>query len=633
MIGVMRRYRRLLQIGLLLVIAAFVLTSVVVGTMNGGSDRDDAVASVNGELIPLERYQRRYQAYLDAYSRVYRDRFSPELAEQLGLPQQAVNDLVQEALVVQRARAEGLEVTDEELNAQIQAVPAFQDGGRFSLRLYQEFLKRRGISAGTFEADVRRELTRLKVETTVKGGMKVSDAELEQAFVTRREEVRAAWALIDTGALTAAATASDDEVEAYLKGHADEFRQPERRRVQYATLAPKDFRPRIADEEVQKYYTEHAKEFETPRQVRGSHVLVPVAQTGGSEAEDKARARAAEVIRRVKAGEDFAKLAAEMSEDPGSKGKGGDLGWVSKGEMVPQFEEALFGLKKGEITAEPVRTPFGYHAIRAVDVKEASRRSLKDVAPVIRDRLAGEAADKAARAKADELRPQLQAASDFMAEARRLDLAPVETTIAKVDRPIMPGGTDPLEEAAFALTAGGVSAPVKTPAGWVIVKTIEAIPAGVPPLAEIRDKVVAAVKREKADAVALERARQLAESAGSGDFQALARKAGAQTGETPRFSRAKPAERLPGDAQLAALQARAGEVTAPVKSPQGYYVLKALERAAPDMAQLAGERERLSKEVLAQKQSQAWEAWVNGARANAKVETFGSAPSRGGRRG
>jgi len=248
MIGVMRRYRRLLQIGLLLVIAAFVLTSVVVGTMNGGSDRADAVASVNGELIPLERYQRRYQAYLDAYSRVYRDRFSPELAEQLGLPQQAVNDLVQEALVVQRARAEGLEVTDEELNAQIQAVPAFQDSGRFSLRLYQEFLKRRGISAGTFEADVRRELTRLKVETTVKGGMKVSDAELEQAFVTRREEVRAAWALVDTGALTAAATASDDEVEAYLKGHADEFRQPERRRVQYATLAPKDFRPRIADD-------------------------------------------------------------------------------------------------------------------------------------------------------------------------------------------------------------------------------------------------------------------------------------------------------------------------------------------------------------------------------------------------
>jgi parvulin-like peptidyl-prolyl isomerase len=189
----------------------------------------------------------------------------------------------------------------------------------------------------------------------------------------------------------------------------------------------------------------------------------------------------------------------------------------------------------------------------------------------------------------------------------------------------MLGGPDPLEEAAFALTVGGVSAPVKTPAGWVVLKSIEAIPAGVPALAEIRDKVVAAVKRQKAEALGLERAKQLATDGKAGDLQAAGKKVGAQTGETARFSRAKPAERLPGDAQMAALQTAAGDVTAPVKSPQGYYVLKVLERAAPNMAELPAERERLSKEVLAQKQSQAWEAWVSGARANARVETFAGA--------
>lgn len=625
MITVMRRYRRMLQIGLLLVIAAFVLTSVFVGTMGGSSDRTDAVASVNGESIPLERYQRRYQAYLDAYSRVYRDRFSPELAEQLGLPQQAVNDLVQEALVVQRARAEGLEVSDEELNAQIQAVPAFQDTGRFSLRRYQDFLKRRGTSAAAFEGDVRRELTRMKVETTVKGGIKVSEAELEQAFVTRREEARAAWALIDVGALTTSVAASDDEVQSYLKEHQSEFKQPDRRRIQYVTFPPKEFRPQVAEADVEKYYTEHAQEFETPRQVRASHLLVSVPQTGGSEAEDKARAKVADVIKRVKAGEDFGKLATEVSEDPGSKTKGGELGWVKKGEMVPQFEEALFQLKQGELTAEPVRTPFGYHAIKVLEVKAESRKPLREVAPSIRERLAGEAADKAARAKADEVKPQLQSAQDFMAEAKRLNLTPVETTLAKVERPLMLGGPDPLEEAAFGLAAGGVSAPVKTPAGWVVLKSIESIPAGVPPLAEIRDKVVAAVKRQKAEALGLERAKQLAAEGKAGDLQTVGKKAGAQTGETARFSRAKPAERLPGDAQLAALQTPAGDVTAPVKSPQGYYVLKVLERAAPSMTELPGERDRLSKEVLAQKQSQAWEAWISGARTNAKVETFAGA--------
>jgi peptidyl-prolyl cis-trans isomerase D len=359
--------------------------------------------------------------------------------------------------------------------------------------------------------------------------------------------------------------------------------------------------------------------------VHAAHVLVPVPQTGGSEAEDKARARAADVIRRARAGEDFARLAAEVSEDPGSKSKGGDLGWISKGEMVPAFEAVAFKLGKGELTAEPVRTPFGFHAIKVIDVRPGGRKPLKDVAAQIRDRLAAEGADRAARARADEVRPLLAAAKDFMAEGRRLALAPVETTMAKAERPAMLGAADPLQEAAFGIAIGGVSTPVKTPAGWVVLKAIAAIPAGVPPLAEIRDTVLAAVKRHKADGLAHERAQKLAAQAGTGDFAAAAKSAGAQAGETQRFSRAKPAERLPGDVQVAALQAPAGTVTPPVKSTQGYYVLKVLERVAPNMGDLAAERERLTREVLTQKQSQAWESWVRQARAGAKVEVHGPA--------
>jgi len=627
MITVMRRYRRVLQIGLLAVIAAFVVSSVYVGSMSGGArNRGDAVATVNGEPILIERYQRRYQAYLDAYSRVYRDRFSPTLAEQLGLPQQAVSDLVQEAVVVQRARAEGLEVSDEELNAQIQAVPAFADNGRFSLPRYQEFLRRRGMTATAFENDVRRELTRMKVETTVKAGIKVSESELERAFTLRREEVRAAWALVETAPLAATAAAADDEVESYLKEHSSEFRLPERRRVQYVTLAPKDFRPQVSEAEVEKYYTEHAKEFETPQQVHAAHVLVSVPNTGGSEAEDKTRAKVEDVIRRAKAGEDFAKLAVDFSEDPATKTKGGDLGWISKGEMVPAFEAAAFAMSKGQISAEPVRTPFGFHAIKVLETRAAAKKALKDVAAQIRDTLAAEAADRAARAKADEIKAPLQAAKDFMAEARRIGLSPIETTMSKMERMPMLGGPDPLEEAAFALATGGVSSPVKTPAGWVVLKSTESIPAGVPPLAEIRDKVTAAVKRQKTEKVALERATKLSDEARTRDFAAAAKAAGAQTGETARFSRSKPAERLPGDVQLAALQSPAGTVTAPVKSPQGYYVLKVLERFAPNMADLATERDKLTREVLVQKQSQAWEAWIGQARNGAKIEML--APPR-----
>ncbi|OGL12308.1 MAG: hypothetical protein A3I17_10925 [Candidatus Rokubacteria bacterium RIFCSPLOWO2_02_FULL_72_37] len=632
MITLMRRQRRALQVGLLLVVAAFVASLFVFGTRGfDGGGPPDTVATVNGERISFERYQRRYQAYYDAYAQIYRERFSSELAERLGLAQQVVNDLVQEALVVQRARAEGFELSDEELNARIQAIPAFQDGGRFVLKRYEEFLRRRGISAAAFEDEVRRELTRARVEATVRGSVTVSEAEIEQAFAMRREEVRAAWALVELGPLVAAATAADSELPDYLAKHGDEFRQPERRRVQYVLLAEKDFTKPIGDAEVEKYYAAHQKEFETPHQVRAAHVLARVPDTGGSAAEDKARAKIVDVIRRAKAGEDFAKLARELSEDPGSAPNGGDLGLVSRGEMVPQFEQAVFALKKGEVSPEPVRTPFGFHAIKVVAVQEGGRKPLREVAAQIRGRLVAEAAEAAARARADAIGSELRAAKDFGAAAKALGLTPLEATLVKSDRLAGLGAPDVLEEAAFALTVGGVSASVKTPTGIVLLKSVQAIPAGVPPLEEIKAKVADAVKRQKAEAVAAERARQLAADAAAGDFAAAARKAGAVTGQTPRFSRAKPAEKLPGDAQVAGLETPAGRVTAPVRTQQGYYVLNVLERVAPDTAGLAAEREKILRELLNRKQSLAWESWLSVARQGATIDVSGrlSAPRRG----
>src|SRR5437879_4494387 len=457
----MRRYRRGLQVGLLVVIAAFIASLFVFGQRGFGDGAGrDAVATVNGESIPLARYQQRYQAFMEAYARIYRDRFSPELAERLGLPQQVVNELIQEALIVQRARAEGLLVTDEELNAQIQAVPVFQENGRFALNRYQEYVRRRGSTAVAFENEMRRELTRMKVEQAVRGGVKVTPAEVEQAFVLRREEVRAAWALVELGLLIAAAAASDDELGKYLSAHQDEFRQPERRRIFSVTLTPKDFLKPVADAAVEQYYREHPKEFEEPKRVHAAHVLARVPETGGSEAEDKARAKVADVIRRAKAGEDFAKLAKETSEDPGSAPKGGDLGWVRAGEMVPQFEQALFALKKGAMSPEPVRSPFGFHAIRVLEVREGGRKPLKDVAASIRDKLQAEAAEKAMTTRAGELRPKLLAAQDFTAEAKRLGLAAVESTVPRTDRFAARSAPAPPEEAAFTLAQGSVSPPV-----------------------------------------------------------------------------------------------------------------------------------------------------------------------------
>src|SRR5204862_4890402 len=180
--------------------------------------------------------------------------------------------------------------------------------------------------------------------------------DLGQAFCPRREECRVARALIDVAPIVTATGATDEEIAAYLAQHPDEFRQPDRRKVQYVTVSARDFVTPVSDADVEKYYNEHAAEFESPRQAHAAHILARVGETGGSEADDKARAKIADAIRRAKAGEDFAELAKELPDEPGAASRGGDLGFVGKGEVVPQFEQALFAPKKGEVSTEPVRT-------------------------------------------------------------------------------------------------------------------------------------------------------------------------------------------------------------------------------------------------------------------------------------
>jgi peptidyl-prolyl cis-trans isomerase D len=296
------------------------------------------------------------------------------------------------------------------------------------------------------------------------------------------------------------------------------------------------------------------------------------------------------------------------------------VGWVRKGQTFPDFEQVAFALKKGEVTSEPVRSSAGFHVIKVTDIHEGSKKPLKDVAAQIRERLQAEASESAAREKADETKPALQTGPDFMAQAKKLGLTVVETTVSRSQRPVgaaLP--PDSVEDTVFALTLGGVSAPTKTPAGFLVIKAVEQLPAAVPPLADIKDRVSAVVKRQKAEAVAMERGKQIAAEAKSGDFEAAAKKAGASVGEA-RFSRATPAAKLSGDVMLAALEAPKGGVTEPVKTPQGVYVLKVLDRSPPPAAEFEQERDKLAKEVLTQKQNQVWAAWVETARAQAKVD-------------
>jgi peptidyl-prolyl cis-trans isomerase D len=235
----MREYFRSLKFILVIIIVAFIVTSVVyfgTGAITGG--KHNVIATVNGEEIPVERFRRGQANLIRAYEGSSKQRLTPEDAERLGINQQVINDLVRDAVIVQGAEREGVQVTDEELRARIQEIREFQVDGRFSHDQYLRLLRLARFEPADFESEMRRQIVREKMESLVTTGAKVSDAELREAYAALNERVRAAWARVEVEPLMAGVSVADEDLEPYVKAHQAQFTRPERRRIQYVVFNP-----------------------------------------------------------------------------------------------------------------------------------------------------------------------------------------------------------------------------------------------------------------------------------------------------------------------------------------------------------------------------------------------------------
>lgn len=614
--------RRTSRYFLVVVVLTFIASLAYFGaTQDRGGQ--EWVVSVNGEEVSAVTYQRAYRATVEQYQRLLRDRFTDEMARSLKLQQQVIDSLVTDRLIQQAAATEGVSVSNEELAAEIQRMGVFHAGDGFSREQYLRVLARAGLTVQQFEQDLRGDLVRRKLQTLLTAGAKLSEAEVRQAWETRRERVRAAYLVVNPEML-GPAEVTEAEQEAYHKAHPAEFTRPERRRVLTAILPTASVPiPAVTDAEVEAAYKERRREFEQPARVRAAHILVRVPSVGGSEAEDKAREKAEAALKRIKDGADFGQVAREVSEDQATALRGGELGLVAPGELVPEFERVAFALKPGE-AGGPVRTPYGYHVVKALEVVPGSKKELREVATVLRANLAAEGQLRALREKAQAAHRTLLGATDFAAEARKQGL-----TLRELG-PF--GRTDPVEgigrvgeaaDAIFGLPPDGVSAPVKIPDGYAIFRLLERQEPRLLPLTEIRGDVVRAVRRQKAREAAEARAREVAEALRKGEEPAaVARRAGATAAEAPPFSRLEPLV----DRDLAqaigtvALELPQGAVGGPVAGPKGVYVVKVLGRERPDPAEFDKARPTVERELLEQKRGQAWQSWLGALRARARVE-------------
>lgn len=332
-------------------------------------------AKVNGdeitqnELSQSVEIQRRQLA-----TQLGRD-FDPALLDEKLLRDAALKGLIDRKLLLQGAADAKFAFSDAALDQQILMTPEFQVDGKFNADRFDQVIRQLGFSRMDFRQMLGQEMLMGQVRAGIAGSAFVTDQQVD-AFARLEKQTRD-FAILTLPVNTAAVKVGDDEVKAHYDEHAKEFMSPERVVLDYIELKKSSFfdKVKVSDEELQAAYQKDIANLAEQR--RAAHILIEV---NDKQTDAQAKAKLEDVAQRLSKGEDFAALAKEFSQDPGSASKGGDLGFAGKGVYDPSFEEALYGLNKGQVS-QPVHTEYGWHLIKLLDLQAPevpSFASLKD---------------------------------------------------------------------------------------------------------------------------------------------------------------------------------------------------------------------------------------------------------------
>jgi peptidyl-prolyl cis-trans isomerase D len=582
------------------------------------------VAVVEDRQITVREFQRRYSAQLQAYRQAYGSQMNEQLLRQLGIEQQILQQLVDEEAMVVEARRHGITASDVEVRERILAIPAFQENGQFiGEQRYRQLLQMNNppLTTTEFEDQLRRALLVEKLRNAVTAWMSVSDADVADEYRRRNEKVKLDVVPITPDAFRSQVTVSDADLAAHFEKNKETYRIGEKRQIKYALLDVEKVREqvKVPETELEAFYKQNLSQYQSAEEVRASHILL---KTEGKD-EAQVRARADEALKRAKAGEDFAALAKEYSEDESNSGNGGDLGYFPRGAMVPEFEQVAYAMKAGEIS-DLVKTSFGFHIIKVIDHKQATTRPLSDVRPEIEDQVRWQLAQTQAEQQAKGLESQMKTPADLDRIVGERGLHLQETGLFLRDDPIEGLGPSPeISAQAFQLQEGTVSPALRVARGWVFVTVTGKQDPYVPQLAEVRDKVRDDLTRERAAELAKTKAAEIAASLkGATDFAAAAKTFGLEVKPTELIARGSPIPDLGASAEVdkAAFALPIGGVSDPISTPQGTAIVRVVDKAGVTPEQITGGRDQLREELGNQRRDQFFSAYMQKAKQGLQID-------------
>jgi len=620
----------------LLLILLIGLMTIFFGTLSAYFARVKPIATVNCrsflffqlpgcQQILSDDVDREANNIRNAVTNMY-SKAAPQMLQTMNVREIAVEQLVQTRLVENEARQLGLQIGDSELEKTIEMQTAFQVEGQFDVQRYRAILAQNNLEPSVYESETRDAMLSDAVHQMVAATVQVSNEEAHRAYDNFAGKINLAYIKVPYSNFEAGLNPSDQEVAKFYHDHLEVFREPERVKVLFVRYDPTVLAASETptDQQIQDYYDQNLKtEFTHTAQVRARHILLGVGPGASSAEKAAASAKANDILKKLKSGGDFAALAKQYSEDPGTKDKGGELGFFGHGELVKPFEDVAFALKPGEYGI--AESQFGFHVIQTEELKPAHVDTPEEARSKIIEELRRKSGDELAKQDMEQDLTAVLTGHAIDDVAKKRGLVVVETPFFAAGEPVR-GAEDYTQfgPESLKLKDGEVRALTEGPEPY-LVKLIARNPAHIPPLNEIRDLVRKAYIRVAAEKKAYQAAQYMLKQVKSpGDLDMVASRnqlTVARTGDIPRTSNAIPnIGQVPGLMAAAMVLPKLPAVIDQVMESDGNsFLFEVSSRTPPDPDEWKIQGPAFTQHMLEQRRASTWVNFVNGLKSQADI--------------
>ena len=602
------------------VIALSMLLYLVPQGPTTGEAAADSVAQVGNLTVTLAEVRQQL-------SQIQRQNQVPPQLESL-YAQQILKQLVFQKELEYEANRLGMRVSPDEIADRIhQFLPtAFNGDTPVGMDQYAAQVQSRfQLTVPVFEELIRQGLLEEKFRRLVTDGISAGPAELQDQFRYSNEKVKLDYALIKPEDLEAKITPDEAEIKASYEKNKAKYMVAERRVIRYGLVDANQARQaaRVSDDELKAEYQQNIQQYQVPNRVHVEHILFMTVGKPDAEVEE-IRKKAEDVLKQVKKGGSFEDLAKKNSEDPGTKDKGGDLGWVIQGQTVPEFEKTAFSLPK-EGVSDLVKTQYGFHIIKVLDKETAHTKSFDEVKDSLRAPLLLSKADRLASETADKLSATVRKSTKTPLDelVKEFHLTAGETRAVSATDPLLElGNSADAKDAIFRLRTGELGGPIRTDRGYVVLSLKEVLPAHQGSLEEVRDRVVTELKQQKSSELARAKSDDLIKRVKAGEkFGAAAKALGLEPKTSEAISRSGSITGAASGKQLsAAFHLKAGDLGSPLSLGASWMVYRVAEKIEPNPADFDKQKKELVDQVLQDKRGIAFEAFRSALEARLKQE-------------